>query len=127
MLINLSSDTPGSIVVDQDNIDESIDQADREIDAYVCLAGYSVPMDPIPPLITNLSTKMSIWNLHLRKYFDSTIWRETYKDCQRILERIAEGKLTIGQEEEGVVTEPSGAYAVDTRNQKFTSDFMEEF
>lgn len=127
MLINLSSDTPGSLVVEQDNIDEAIDQADREIDAYVCLAGYDVPMNPVPPLITNLSTKMAIWNLHLRKYFDSTIWRETYKGCQRILERIAEGKLTIGQEETGVTTEASGAYAVNTRTQKFTSDFMEEF
>lgn len=127
MLVNLSNDTPGAIVVDQANIDEAIDQADREIDAYLSLAGYAVPQVTVAPLVTNLSSKMAIWNLHLRKYFDSTVWRETYKNCQRILERIAEGKLTLGQEVAGVTQEASGGYAIDTRTQKFTSAFMEEF
>lgn len=127
MLINLSSDVSGATSVNQDNIDEAIDQADREIDAYLLLAGYSVPLSPVAPLVTNLSSKMAIWNLHLRKYFDSTVWRETYKDCQRILERIAEGKLTLGQEVVGVTQEAAGGHAIDTRVQKFTSTFMEEF
>ena len=127
MLINLSSDVSGATAVNQDNIDEAIDQADREIDAYLLLANYSVPMDPIPPLVTNLSTKMAIWNLHLRKYFDSTIWRETYKDCQKTLERIAEGKLTLGQLESGVTEEAGGGHAYSSRVQKFTEDFMEEY
>lgn len=127
MLINLSNDTPGQSSVDQDNIDEAIDQADREIDSYLSIAGISVPVDPVPPLITNLSTKMAIWNLHLRKYFDSTIWRETYKDCQRLLERIATGKLSLGQIEEGLPTEPSSGFSSSSRTQKFTEDFMEQF
>lgn len=127
MLVNLSNDTSGATVVDQTNIDEAIDQADREIDAYLSLAGYAVPQVTVAPLVTNLSSKMAIWNLHLRKYFDSTVWRETYKDCQRILERIAEGKLTLGQEVVGVTQEAAGGHAIDTRVQKFTSTFMEEF
>jgi phage gp36-like protein len=127
MLINLSNDTSGATVVNQDNIDEAIDQADREIDAYILLAGKSVPMSPVPPLIANLSTKMAIWNLHLRKYFDSSIWRETYKDCLKTLERIAEGKLSLGQEEIGVTQEVGGGHATSTRDQKFTEDFMEEY
>ncbi len=127
MLINLSNDTAGAIAVDQDNIDEAIDQADREIDAYLLLANYSVPMSPIPPLVTNLSAKMAIWNLHLRKYFDSDIWSRTYRDCQKILERIAEGKLTLGQEESGVTQEAGSNMATYTRTQKFTSDLWEEF
>jgi len=127
MLVNLSNDTAGSLVVNQDNIDEAIDQADREIDAYLLIANYSVPMDPVPPLVTNLSTKIAIWNLHLRKYFDSAIWRETYKDCQKLLERIAEGKLTLGQLEAGVTEEAGGGHATATRVQKFTETFMEEY
>jgi phage gp36-like protein len=127
MLINLSTDTPGAIVADAANIAEAIDQADREIDAYLLLANYSVPMSPIPPLVTNLSMKMAIWNLHLRKYFDSTIWRETYKDCKKLLERIAEGKLTLGQLESGVVEDAGGKVATFSRTQKFTEEFMEQF
>jgi phage gp36-like protein len=127
MLINLSTDVSGATVADATNISESIDQADREIDAYLRIANYSVPMSPVPPLIANLSAKMAIWNLHLRKYFDSPIWRETYKDCLKLLERIAEGKLTLGQEVEGVTQEGVGGHAVSTRAQKFTESFMETF
>lgn len=127
MLINLSNDTAGASVVNQTNIDEVIDQADREIDAYLLLAGENVPMDPVPPLIANLSTKMAIWNLHLRKYFNSDIWSDTYKICLRMLEKIAEGKLALGMDEDGVTKTAGGGFATDSRTQKFTEDFMKEF
>jgi phage gp36-like protein len=127
MLINLSTDTSGATVADTANIAEAIDQADREIDAYLLIAKYSVPMSPIPPLVTNLSTKMAIWNLHLRKYFDNPQWRETYKGCLKLLERIAEGKLSLGQEVDGITQEGSGGHAISSRQQKFTEAFMEQF
>lgn len=120
-LISLSNDTTGATKVDQTNIDEAIDQADREIDGYLVIAGHSVPMDPIPPMVANLSAKMTIWNLHLRKYFNSEIWRKTYEDCQNILKRIAEGKMTLGQENEEIVQKGGGSYAACTRIQKFNS------
>ena len=127
MLINLSNDIAGATAVNTDNIAEAIDQADREIDAYLSMANYTVPMDPIPPIVTNLSTKIAIWNLHLRKYFESKIWRDTYTDCQKLLEKIAEGKLTIGQLEAGVSVEGGGGHATSTRVQKLTEDFMEQY
>ena len=128
MLINLSNDTTGATAVNAINIAEAIDQADREIDAYLNIGGYAVPMDPVPPLIANLSAKMAIWNLHLRKYFDSDIWSKTYQSCLKLLERIAEGKLSLGMEEVGVdQAAMSGGHAVATRTQKFTEDFMGEY
>jgi phage gp36-like protein len=127
MLINLSNDASGATTVHPDNVAESIDQADREIDAYLLLAGYPVPMYPVPPLVTNLSSKMAIWNLHLRKYFDSEIWSRTYEGCLKLLQRIAEGKLTLGQEVEGEVAPLPGKYAIATRRRKFTAPVMEEF
>jgi phage gp36-like protein len=128
MLVSLSSDQPGDTMVDQDNIDEAIDQADREIDAYLFIAGQSVPMDPVPPLVANLSTKMAIWNLHLRKYFASAVWQETYNRCLKLLEKIAEGKLSVGQIESGITeTSEINKSGTWTRTQKFTEDFMDEF
>lgn len=126
-LINLSNDIAGATTVDEDNIAEAIDQADREIDAYLSMAGYSVPCDPVPPIVTNLSAKMAIWNLHLRKYFESSIWKDTYKTCQELLTKIAEGKLSLGQLEEGETTEGSGKHLTSSRTQKFTEDYMETF
>lgn len=127
MLITLSNDVAGATAVNATNIAEAIDQADREIDAYLSMANITVPCDPVPPIVANLSTKMAIWNLHLRKYFESKIWRDTYTDCQKLLEKIAEGKLTLGQLEDGVSVEAGGGHATSTRTQKFTEDFMEQF
>lgn len=127
MLINLSNDTSGVVVANQENIDESIDQADREIDAYLHLAGYAVPLSPVPPLVTNLSSKMAIWNLHHRKYFDSEIWSRAYEQCQKLLQRIAEGKLTLGQEDVDEVQPMPGAVATRTRARKFSEATMETY
>lgn len=126
-LVTLSNDTAGAVAVDQTNIDEAIDQADREIDAYLVIAGYSVPMDPVPPLVTNLSAKMAIWHLHLRKYFESKIWRDTYKDCQHLLGRIASGDLSIGMAVSGVATAAGTGMVASSRTRKFTEEFMEQF
>ena len=128
ILINLSNDIPGAVVVNQTNIDEVIDVADREIDAYAIMAGYDVPMDPVPPMAANLSAQMAIWKLHLRKYFASDVWERAYDKCLKTLEKIAEGKLSFGQDEDGVVEESAvSAHAVDNRDQKFTVDYMETF
>ena len=102
-------------------IAEVINQADREIDSYVGMVA-PVPLDPVPPLITNLSAKMAIWNLHLRKYFDSPVWQRTYDHCVEILTRIAQGKMTFEPEDETVQSAPSGGCETDSRNQRFTSD-----
>jgi phage gp36-like protein len=127
MLISLSNDTQGATEINSTNVAEAIDQADREIDSYLVIAGESVPMDPVPPLVANLSAKMAIWNLHLRKYFDSEIWRKTYERCLKLLERIAEGKMSIGQEVTGETLPASAGIVVETRTQKFTSTQWETF
>lgn len=119
VLINLSNDSAGATTINPTNMGEMIDQADREIDSYCAIAGYEVPFATVPPLIANLSAKMAIWNLHLRKYFNSEIWRQTYEDCLRILTRIAEGKLVISPTTEGEA-ETYGGYDYSSRRQKFS-------
>jgi phage gp36-like protein len=118
MIVNLSNDS-AAVVPNAANVSEAIDQADREIDSYLTLV-MDTPADPVPPLIANISAKMAIWNLHLRKYFDSTIWRREYEDCLKLLLRIAEKKLSLGELETGVGAVVSGgSHAVETRHKKF--------
>ena len=132
MVINLSNDPDPDTgivgtTVNTTNLDECIDQADREIDSYVVLGGYTVPFTTVPPLVANLSTKMTIWNLHLRKYFKSEIWEDTYKTCQDLLLKIAQRKLSLGQEEVGVTVSGTGSCAVSVNTQRFTSTLMGTF
>lgn len=123
-LISLSNDIPGQTEVDAAIIAEAIATADTEIDSYVGLV-QSVPMDPIPPLLTDLSAKMAIWNLHLRKYFKSEIWQDTYKTCQRILLRIAEGKLELTNLNS--TDDSTDLVIATTRVQKFTQAMWDTF
>lgn len=127
MLINLSNDVQAQTTVNQANIDEAIDQADREIDGYLAIAMISVPMDPVPPLINNISTKMAIWNLHLRKLWKDVIWEDTYKIQQGLLEKIATGRIKIGQLQSGIPALASSRACVSTRARKFTTDVMGTF
>lgn len=127
MLINLSNDVAAQTTVNKTNIYEAIDQADREIDAYLAIAGYSVPMDPVPPLINNMSTKMAIWNLHLRKLWKDVIWEDAYKVQQQLLEKIATGRIKLGQLEEDVTQVTGSTSVVSTRDRKFTTAIMEMF
>lgn len=126
VIINLSNDSAGATSVNTTNLAECIDQADREIDSYVSLAGHTVPLNPVPPLAANLSAKMAIWNLHLRKYFSNEMWKDEYNRCVKILERIAEGKMvllptTIPE------TASTASYATETRTQKFTKRTWRHF
>lgn len=123
-LISLSNDVSGATSADDVNIAEAIATADAEIDSYVGLVT-AVPMSPIPPLLTDLSAKMAIWNLHLRKYFNSEIWLVTYQACQRILLRIAEGKLQLNTNT-GLI-DATDLVIATTRVQKFTQATWDTF
>ncbi len=60
------ADDDGAGVIDDPAVtavlEEAIEQADREIDAYVGTVK-RVPLSPVPALIENLSTKLAIHHL----------------------------------------------------------------
>jgi phage gp36-like protein len=119
ILINLSNDVAGAVAVDAAVIAEMIDQADREIDAYAVIAGYTVPLSPVPPIASNFSARMAIWHLHRRKYFDSEIWQDDYNHCIKFLEKVSQGKARL-EPETATASSSSFGYATESRRQKFT-------
>jgi phage gp36-like protein len=99
-LLQLADDegTADGLGAVEDVLVEAIDQADREIDAYAGQAR-SVPLDPVPGLVANLSCRIAIYRLFARRSTVPEAWQRDYDRCQRLLERIAEGKLKLGAEE----------------------------
>ena len=93
-LIQLTDDE-GVGVVNEAVLSEAIDQADREIDAYVG-ARYHVPLDPVPELIRNLSAQMAVFHLYGRRNLTSEVWESRYKNAIRLLDLIRRGEVTIG-------------------------------
>jgi len=93
-LIQLTDDG-GVGVVDESVLTEAIDQADREIDAYLGTR-YPVPLDPVPELIRNLSAQMAVFHLYGRRNLMSEVWENRYKNAVRLLDLIRRGEVTIG-------------------------------
>lgn len=74
---------------------EAIAAADREIDAYAG-AVRPVPLVPVPPLAARLSARVAVYNLHRRRpHLELGEWGKEYERCLRLLERIAEGKVSL--------------------------------
>jgi len=81
---------------------ECIEQAGREIDAFV-QAVRPVPLTPVPGLIANIAAKLAAHNLWLRRpgVNEPEPWQRESARCRRLLEQIALGRLALGA--------PSGA------------------
>lgn len=87
---------------------EAIEQADREIDAYVG-AVRPVPLDPVPALVANISAKLAVHNLYLRRQGldEPDVWQRETARCLRLLEQVATGKIALGAET-GTTAQPDG-------------------
>lgn len=97
-LVQLTDDE-GLAKINQARVDEAIAQADAEIDAYLG-ARYTVPFAaPVPALPARLSSRMAVYHLYARKVEEIPKTRvDQYNNVLRVLEKIAEGKISIGDE-----------------------------
>jgi phage gp36-like protein len=131
-LLDLADDTGAASLDDpgvQAVLAEAVDQADREIDAYVGMVK-SVPLDPVPPLVANLSAKCAVHGLYIRRpglsIPDSIA--EAYRQALQMLGRIAAGQLSLGQKEDGTTEEPGTVQmATTTGARRFTPSTWSDF
>jgi len=109
---------------------EAIEQADREIDSYLGVV-VPVPLEPVPPLVANLSAKIAVYNLHRRRsHLELGEWGKEYDRALKLLERIARGEVSMGPTaENGEPAEPlnPGRAAVETRRPEFPDGEWERF
>lgn len=92
-LIELT-DRAGAGVIDADVADRAIQDASGEIDGYVSAAGYPVPLDPVPRLITAYCADIARYRL----YDDHAPEQATkrYDDAVRFLRAVAKGDVKLG-------------------------------
>ncbi len=90
------TDDEGSGSVNIERVNEAIDIADREIDAY--LSGkFSVPFAEPPEIIKNISAQMAIYHLFSRRTEDyPKVWADKYENCLKLLEKIQSGEILLG-------------------------------
>jgi len=91
--------------VDEAVVTEAIVDADAEIDAWVG-GRYQVPFSPVPDVIRKVSTDIAVYNLFSRRDSEPPeVRKDRYRNAIKLLESIAKGTVTIGEQE---VTAPSG-------------------
>ncbi len=120
-LLQLADDTGETESLEDEDVQavltQAIDQADLEIDAFAGLV-QSVPLDPVPGLAANLSARIAVRNLYVRRSTVPEDWRQDYERCQKLLEMIARGNLKLGPAPGGTST-PSGGVRYSGTAKKF--------
>lgn len=110
---------------------EAVDQASREIDAYVSASpkGPAVPLDPVPPLVANIAAKLAVCTLFTRAGQRSDIWEAEGERLRRLLEHIAAGKLNLGApaEDQAAPAEPASGITVAAPARQFGPGTWEKF
>jgi len=84
--------------VDTDNLATAIAKADTLIDGFLGGLGKTLPLDPVPNLIKQLSVDLSIWALLGRKAVgeNTKMASDLYSKAIALLEKIQSGKIRLG-------------------------------
>ncbi|MDO9069325.1 MAG: DUF1320 domain-containing protein [Deltaproteobacteria bacterium] len=122
LLINLTDDG-GSGIIDTTVTDAALETADVEIDGYLG-ARYDLQLSPVPAIIAKQAVDIAIYNLYARRQGPPEHWQKRYDNTIRFLERIADGKISLGQDSSGEVVPTTDSSMAVTPERLFSRDSM---
>ena len=114
------ADDDGDGIVEDSIVNEAIEQASAEIDAYVG-SRYPTPLSSVPKIIKKLCIDIAIYNLHLRSDKVTDAWKDVYKNAVELLKAIAKGDITLGVQAKSEST----GFKVSARERLFGNIFEE--
>jgi phage gp36-like protein len=105
-------------------IEDAVAQAESLIDGYLARRGYSLPLSPVPELVTGWTRDIGRYLLHKdrsgKEETDPIV--RAYRDALKFLQLIADGKFSLGGNDP-VATSPS---AIDVRFEADENVFSRE-
>ncbi len=109
-------------------LQEAIDQADGEIDAWIG-ARVDVPLETVPRIVSNLSGKIAVYNLMRRRASVPEHWASEYKRCLELLRQVAQGKILLGMAADGSAETKTTAHdpVIISAQPALPSDTWEKF
>lgn len=114
------ADDDGDGIIEDSVVNEAIEQASAEIDAYVG-SRYPTPLSSVPKIIKKLCIDIAIYNLHLRSDKVTDAWKDVYKNAVELLKAISKGDITLGVK----VKSESTGFKVSARERLFGNIFEE--
>ena len=110
-LIQLTDDD-GFGVVDVLLVEAALTRADQKIDSYLGNLTEQLPLNPVPPMITQVSAKLGLFELYLRRQAElPDSWVGERKSLLQYLSDLAAGKTKLVGLAESVQQAPAGALA----------------
>jgi len=104
----------------------AIDQAQSEVDGYVGVH-YSIPLDPVPQVIRDLTARIAVYKLAFRKAVQAA-YQMDYDSAVRFLRDVASGKATLGPAPGGDAEAPKeDGGSVSVNDRVFTRDKLKDF
>lgn len=112
------------------NLNAALAKADRRIDAVLQVAGYSLPLSPVPTLLQEISLDITRFLMHADLRINSKINSEgqhpihaAYERAEKYLEQIQNRTISLGADDPAPPTSTSGAayFAGETRYWKRSS------
>ncbi len=96
-----ATDDEDTGVINADRVAAAIESADAEINGY--LGGrYSVPLDPVPPIIKTYSIDMALYHIFSRRLGPPEHIEKRYDYAIKFLLKAAQGTISLG------VSDPEG-------------------
>ncbi|HJU70381.1 MAG TPA: DUF1320 domain-containing protein [Paucimonas sp.] len=127
-LIWLSNDDASATAMNAAVVEEAVRQAEELVDAYL-RGRYTLPLDPIPSVIKDMTVNLARHWLYARRPEGSELpdaVTRTYKSALHTLASIRDDKLHIGAPTGEAVAEP-GEMKVHARARRFSADLLERY
>jgi phage gp36-like protein len=109
-------------VIDEAIVNAAIEAAGVEVDSYLG-ERYSLPLNPVPGIVSKIAQDIAVYNLYARNHEGPTEhWEKRYLNAIKLLDRIAEGQVTLG------ATDPDSGESelpkIDSSGRVFSRDSM---
>lgn len=126
-LVQLTDDD-GQGVIDEEKAAAAIAAAEDLVDGYL-RGRYTLPLDPIPKLVTRIAVDISLFNLYKRRLslkMPESL-EKSFDNSMKVLGQIQSGKVSLGVDT-GTSTGP-GEFKTNKRSEDraFTRDVMDKF
>ena len=107
-------------------IDEAVNDAELLINGYLRQRGYKLPFERVPRLLTVWTRAIARYYLHQHLITDekSPILRD-YKDALKLLMLVAEGKFSLGLEDE--LAQTAGLAKFNAPPRVFTHETLKDY
>ncbi len=123
VLLDLTDDEDSG-TIDSVIVDNALETADVEINAYLA-ERYSVPLDPVPEILNKMASDLAVFNLYARREGPPDHWQARYNNWIKMLVKIRDGKLGLGVADPEAGT--SDTAQVVSKDRVFTRDTLKGF